>query len=458
MSDIFLSYKSEDRAKAQIIAEALESNGYSVWWDRVIPPGRKFDDVIEEELAAAKCMVVLWSKESVKSDWVKTEASEGKRLKILIPVLIEDVTLPLAFSRIEAAKLIDWDGTLPHSEFDLLLGSVSRMLGNVPVTEMEIQKTGEQEEEELKKTEINKQEEEMSEKEKQERKKKEEEDRIQKEKERQHELRKSTIKKKIQEKSHAIMKNKGNKKMIIGVVLIFSMLLVGYSVFLILDNILTKTTPMEFTLIPDGEFEMGYLDQKHSVTISEDFYMSKFEVTQEQWHEVMGYNPSKFRGDNLPVENVSWDDVQDFIRKLNKKENTTIYRLPTEAEWEYAARAGTTTEYSFGDDASGLGDYAWYYDNSGKKTHPVGKKQRNSWDLHDMHGNLQEWVQDEWHSSYEGAPTDGSVWENGSSGAFRVVRGGGWSNSANTCRSASRSGHVQSACDPDTGFRLIKEI
>jgi hypothetical protein len=97
MSDIFLSYKSEDRAKAQIIAEALEKNGYSVWWDRVIPPGRTFDEVIEEELAAANCMVILWSEESVKSEWVRTEASEGNRRKILIPVLIEDVTPPLAF-------------------------------------------------------------------------------------------------------------------------------------------------------------------------------------------------------------------------------------------------------------------------------------------------------------------------------------------------------------------------
>ncbi|HUV81599.1 MAG TPA: toll/interleukin-1 receptor domain-containing protein, partial [archaeon] len=127
MSDIFLSYKSEDRAKAQIIAEALERNGYSVWWDRVIPPGRTFDKVIEEELAAANCMVILWSEESVKSEWVRTEASEGKRRKILIPVLIEDVTPPFAFRLIEAAKLIDWDGTVPNPEFDLLLGSVSRM-------------------------------------------------------------------------------------------------------------------------------------------------------------------------------------------------------------------------------------------------------------------------------------------------------------------------------------------
>jgi len=216
MSDIFLSYKSEDRAKAQIIAKALESHRYSVWWDKVIPPGRTFDEVIEEELDAAKCMVVLWSKESVKSEWVRTEASEGKRRKILIPVLIEDVTLPLAFRLIEAAKLIDWDGTLPNPEFDLLLGSVSRMLGKVPAPETEIQKTVDQEEEERRKAEIKKREEERVEEEKQGRLQKEEKDRLKKEKERQKEQRRVAIKDAIQENIHTV-KRKVSKEMIIAV-------------------------------------------------------------------------------------------------------------------------------------------------------------------------------------------------------------------------------------------------
>ena len=129
MSDIFLSYKSEDRAKAQIIAKALESHGYSVWWDRIILPGQTFEDVIEEELTAANCIVVLWSKESVKSKWVRTEATEGKIREILIPVLIEDVTPPLAFRHMNAAKLMDWTGTSPHHEFDRLIQSVDGKLG-----------------------------------------------------------------------------------------------------------------------------------------------------------------------------------------------------------------------------------------------------------------------------------------------------------------------------------------
>lgn len=145
MSDIFLSYKSEDKTKAQIIAEALEKKGYSVWWDRVIPPGRRFSKVIQEELDNAKCVVVLWSKESVKSGWVETEASEGDRRGILIPVLINDVLPPLAFRMIEAAKLIDWDGSLSDNEFELLSRSIARILGSAEPSKIEIHQPYEQE-------------------------------------------------------------------------------------------------------------------------------------------------------------------------------------------------------------------------------------------------------------------------------------------------------------------------
>jgi len=206
----------------------------------------------------------------------------------------------------------------------------------------------------------------------------------------------------------------------------------------------SNTIDMEFVLIQPGEFDMGspvnetgrYDDEGpvHHVTISKAFYLGKYEVTQKQWHEVMGDNPSYYKGDDLPVENVSWDDVQEFIKKFNKKENTQKYRLPSEAEWEYAARAGTTTRYSFGDDDSKLGEYGWYSENSGDKIHPVGKKGANPWGLYDVHGNVWEWVQDTWHDTYIGAPDDGSAWEDG--GDFRVLRGGSWFCLAGSCRSA----------------------
>ncbi len=224
---------------------------------------------------------------------------------------------------------------------------------------------------------------------------------------------------------------------------------------------------MEFVLIQPGEFDMGspanetgrYNDEGpvHHVKISEAFYLGKYEVTQKQWHEVMGDNPSQFKGDDLPVEFVFWDDVQEFIKKLNKKESTDKYRLPSEAEWEYAARAGTTTRYSFGDDDSKLGEYAWYSKNSGDKTHPVGKKEANPWGLYDVHGNVWEWVQDQWHDTYNGAPTDGSAWEDGVSAA-RVVRGGGWILYYGICRSAVRSRNGPDYCARDLGFRLLQEV
>ncbi len=173
---------------------------------------------------------------------------------------------------------------------------------------------------------------------------------------------------------------------------------------------LTNSIGMEFVLIPAGEFDMGLASSEvgrldwegpvHRVKISTAFYIGKYEVTQKQWRDVMGSSPSMFKGDNLPVEQVSWNDVGDFIKKLNEKEGGNKYRLPTEAEWEYAARAGTKTIYSFGDDESMLGDYAWYYENSALKTHDVGQKKSNPWGLYDMHGNVSEWVED-WYGNYE---------------------------------------------------------
>ncbi|MEA2051312.1 MAG: formylglycine-generating enzyme family protein [Euryarchaeota archaeon] len=228
----------------------------------------------------------------------------------------------------------------------------------------------------------------------------------------------------------------------------------------------TNTIGMEFVLIPAGEFEMGSPNEGpvHHVTIKNPFYMGKYEVTQEQWRAIMGDNPSYFTGDdNLPVEQVSWDEVQDFIRKLNEKEGTTKYQLPSEAEWEYACRAGTSTRYSFGDSESELGDYAWYCSNSGSQTHPVGQKKANPWGLYDMHGNVWEWVQDCCHDGYNGAPTDGSAWilaceyYGACQGAHRFNRGGSWGGIAWSCRSARHDGYDPRARYDDLGFRILKE-
>jgi formylglycine-generating enzyme required for sulfatase activity len=229
----------------------------------------------------------------------------------------------------------------------------------------------------------------------------------------------------------------------------------------------TNSIGMEFMLIPAGSFMMGSEKSferanddetpAHRVTISQPFYLGKYEVTQSQWVSVMGDNPSKFNGQNNPVENVSWDDVQEFIWKLNEKEGTGKYRLPTEAEWEYAARAGTTSTYSFGDDEGFWGfyarRYAWYGANSGETTHPVGQKKPNPWGLYDMHGNVWEWVQD-WYGKeyYAGSPATDP--RGPSLGSYRVIRGGGWNINAGYCRSAYRRNNTPDNRGNSLGFRL----
>lgn len=252
----------------------------------------------------------------------------------------------------------------------------------------------------------------------------------------------------------------------------------------------TNSIGIEFILIPAGEFDMGSPPNEkyreahegpvHHVILTNAFYMGKYEVTQKQWRDVMGNNPSYFKDDARPVEQVSWNDAQEFIKKLNEKEGTDKYRLPSEAEWEYAARAGTTTMYSFGDDESMLGDYAWYEKNSGERTHPVGQKKPNPWGLYDMHGSLWEWVQDRtpgtryWTvidkngkdeyvqdgapATYDGAPADGSAWESKDNMDLRVERGGNWRRDVKDLRSATRFWDHPDGRFKGLGFRIVKDL
>ena len=219
---------------------------------------------------------------------------------------------------------------------------------------------------------------------------------------------------------------------------------------------------MEFVRIPAGEFRMGSKDKDadadekpvHTVRLTRAFYLGKYEVTQGQWQEVMGSNPSRFPGDaNRPVEQVSWDDVQEFIQRLNAREGGTPYRLPTDAEWEYAARAGSTTAYSFGNEVGQLGAYAWYDANAGGTTHPVGQKQPNAWGLYDMHGNVSERVQD-WYGPYTAATAVDPAGP--AAGATRVVRGGSWLRHARNCRSAYGYGAAPVALSDGLGVRLLR--
>jgi len=218
---------------------------------------------------------------------------------------------------------------------------------------------------------------------------------------------------------------------------------------------LGKGVLLEMVSIVGGTFTMGSTDYDrlkppHSVTV-QPFYMGKYPVTQAQWEAVMGNNPSYFKGKNRPVEQISWDEANEFCQRLSK-ETGKSYGLPSEAQWEYACRAGTTTPFYFGETIStelanyGLGE-----------TTEVGKFPPNSFGLYDMHGNVWEWCADPWHTNYDDAPIDGSIWTKGGEEPYRLLRGGSWANNPNRSRCANRYGHSSGARYFNFGFRLSTE-
>ena len=224
---------------------------------------------------------------------------------------------------------------------------------------------------------------------------------------------------------------------------------------------------LKMVLIPAGEFMMGSPDAdkdasadekpRHRVRITKPFYLGKYLLTQEQWQAVMGSNPSRYKGSKNPVEQVSWDDSQIFLGKLNAKAGGKggKFGLPTEAQWEYACRAGSSTKYCFGDEESGLGEYGWYGANSDNKPHPVGGKKPNAWGLYDVHGNVWEWCADWYDPSYYAiSPKNDPLGPE--AGSLHVNRGGAWSSGAGYCRSACRSGDLRGLHDGNLGFRVCR--
>ena len=216
--------------------------------------------------------------------------------------------------------------------------------------------------------------------------------------------------------------------------------------------------------VPNGSFAMGSLPEakdedsqpQHSVTIGRAFWIGKSEVTQAQWKAVMGKSPSAFKGDDLPVDNVSWNDSLAFVAAVNQRlglDNDKGFRLPTEAEWEYACRAGTTSNFSFSDSKKNLAKYAWFDETSKKTTHAVGQFLPNPWGVYDMYGDVSEWCEDVWHSDYKGAPADGTAW--GGNDEDRVHRGGHWDRSATRSKSSSRDHDEAKKGDKTIGLRVV---
>jgi len=230
--------------------------------------------------------------------------------------------------------------------------------------------------------------------------------------------------------------------------------------------------PLKMIKVKAGRFQMGSPEKElgrdreetqHWVTLTRDYWLGETEVTQGQWKAVMGTNPSHFKkGDNYPVECVSWEDVMDFCRKLNEKYSSKLpsgykFSLPTEAQWEYACRAGTTTALNNGnnlkseyDICRNLDEVGWYYENSDSSTHPVAQKKPNALDFYDMHGNVWEWCSD-WKGGYNMGATDP---KGPSAGSHRVCRGGSWYCDARFCRAAYRYGYFPSYRYRNLGFRL----
>ena len=207
---------------------------------------------------------------------------------------------------------------------------------------------------------------------------------------------------------------------------------------------------MEMIFVEGGTFQMS---SNYRVTLS-DFYIGKYEVTQKEWVEIMGINPSRFIGENLPVESVSWNDVQEFIQNLNKKKRGN-YRLPTEAEWEYAARGGKKSngyEYS---GSHNVDEVAWYNGNSRNRTHAVGTKKPNELGIYDMSGNVWEWCQD-WSGAYPSTPLTNP--KGPSSGNNLVLRGGSWIYYDSYCRVANRDYGSPDGRSDGGGFRLVQNI
>lgn len=215
---------------------------------------------------------------------------------------------------------------------------------------------------------------------------------------------------------------------------------------------------IDFIALPAGSFIMGSAmggreDERPSRTVRVmPFFMSRFEVTQKQWTAVMGDNPSRFRDPRRPVDQVTWEQAMEFVSRLNRLERTNRYRLPSEAEWEYAARAGSTSAWFFGDDGRQMSEFGWVDGREG--THAVGRKSANPWGLYDMYGNVWEWVFECYHPTYTDAPPDARPWAGGNC-QRRVMRGGGWDSDAMSARSAARGSYPQGMGDAATGFRIV---
>jgi formylglycine-generating enzyme required for sulfatase activity len=380
MSDIFISYAREDRTRTAAIAKALEAHGWSVWWDWVIPTGKKFRRVIQEEIDKAQCVVVLWSAASIESDWVIEEAAEGNVREILLPVLIERVRPPMGFRSMHAADLTNWEGDAAAPAFQRLCSDIEPLIG-APATAPPHRQSG------------------------------------------------------------------------------------------------TQTNPkngLSYVRIQPGEFQMGatpgdteaYSDEKprHRVRITKGFWLSDTPVTVAAYKRFVAeradfkmppapdFNPNWSKDDH-PIVRVTWDEAQAYCEWAG-------CGLPTEAQWEYAARGGQDgLKYPWGSEISP--EHANYAGSKWKGTSPVRSYPANAWGLYDMAGNVWEWVADWYDENYYGTlptgkPTDDP--RGPQSGKVRVLRGGSFLYVSWSLRAAVRNRVEPVFGLSSSGFRCVREL
>jgi formylglycine-generating enzyme required for sulfatase activity len=452
--DIFISYSRDDRERIRVLARALEARGWRVWWDTNLLPGETFDRVICAALEAAKVVIVAWSKVSVDRDWVLNEADEGRRRNILVPVLIDRVDVPLGFRRLQCANLTEWNGEPDHPELLSLFTRIEAMVGTPAAATAPA----------------------------------------------------------VAQPRRARM---SSRNILYAVVALVAVLLVGAAS---LGKWLPDPQPVipDVVMIPAGEFTMGGVEgdrspnadkaeaPRHKVTIAKPFLMGRYEVTvaqyaefvREQGQEVKGvacqdvdfrsgaYHPQPnmswktppifTQGEDHPVICVSWYDAKSYLTWLSHKTGQR-YRLPSEAEWEYAARAGVSTIWLWGSDQeakdscvlTNAADEAWKRrtefrwafnacDDDYPFTAPVGSFQRNAFGLYDMIGNAWEWVEDCYVGGYEGAPDNGSA-RSSDNCEQRGLRGAGWLSSPTDTRLSARGKNDPKGRYYSVGFRVVRD-